>query len=106
MVVTAGATNNISDIAAKLCRVLMNYIEWTPFKQYVVKNDFLLQVNDILLCFMPPDCGIFERDFFAILSDPVLPCDLDSTLSRFQWAILYPEAQIQDILSNRDGFNL
>jgi hypothetical protein len=61
-VVTAGATKDAFDIVievneeenyanftAKLRRILMNSIEWTPFKQDVVKNDYILQTTDILL---------------------------------------------------------
>jgi hypothetical protein len=85
---------------------LMNHTNWTPFKQYVVKNDYILQANDIWLYFMPPECGVFERDLKSQLSDPVLPCDLDHALPRLQWVNFDPEVKIRDVLANRDGFNL
>jgi hypothetical protein len=97
ILVTAGATNNTFGIILevnqednyayfmnKLCRILMDYIEWIPFKQYIVKNDYILQANYILLYFMPLECGIFECDLIILISDSVLPCDLDYALPRLQ----------------------
>jgi hypothetical protein len=119
MVVTVGAMDNTIDIAlemnegdyypafaARLCLILMESKTWTPFKQYAVKNHHVLQVNDILLYFMPPGCGVFERHSIALLADLLLPCDLDYTLPRLQWFAFHPEVKIRDILSNRDGFHL
>jgi hypothetical protein len=119
MVVTVGAMDNTIDIAlemnegddytafaARLCLILMDSKTWTPFKQYVVKNDHVLQVNDILLYFMPPGCDVFKHDLIALLADLVLPCDLDYTLPRLQWFALHPEVKIRNILSNRDGFHI
>jgi hypothetical protein len=119
MVVTAGVMDNTIDIAlevnkgddytafaARLCLILMKSKTWTPFKQYVVKNDHALQVNDILLYFMPPGCGVFERDLIVLLADLVLPCDLDYTRPRLQWFALHPEIKIRNILSNRDRFHI
>jgi hypothetical protein len=98
--------DNYANFINKLCPILMNYIEWTPVKQYIIKNDYSLQANDILLYFMPPECDRLEHDLIILIADPVLPCDLDYALPRLPWAIFYPDGKIQDILIHRDGFNL
>jgi hypothetical protein len=98
--------DNDAMFVAKLCPVLMNNINWTPFRPYIVTSDYIRQMNDILFYFMPPERNVFERDLRALLSDPVLPCDLDYALPRLQRANFYPEVKILDVLSRRDRFNL
>jgi hypothetical protein len=74
--------DNYNTFKNRLCNVMMDNIKYTPFKQYIMRNNNVLRADDILLYLMPNECKI---DYITLLADPSLPYDLDYALPRLRW---------------------
>jgi hypothetical protein len=66
--------DNYNTFKNRLCNTMMDNVKYTPFKQYIIKNNNILRADDLLLYLMPNKGNI---DYIMLLADPSLPYDLD-----------------------------